>query len=157
MLTFVVALTILTIGVYLGMLLMFKQFQGQAQKEPEPGPMALSQSEHLPPEPRLQAAPGFGVTLADGTRMRLETKEPQAEYRTVLEEWDKNLKGELKDASGNQSVFRSHEAIKKVVSGGGLTARTQQALTKLQDYGISAPTAASSGRVTEEEVIPKQV
>lgn len=149
-LTFVVALTLLTIGVYLGMLLMFKQFQGQAQKEPEPGPMALSQSEHLPPEPRLQAAPGFGVTLADGTKVDLQTKAPQAEYQTVLEEWDKNLKGELKDASGNPVSIPIDEAIKKVVSGGGLTARTQQAPTKLQDYGISAPTAASSGRVTEK-------
>ena len=85
-LAFVVALTILTIGVYLGVLILFKQFQSQAAKEPAPGPMALSQEERLPPEPRLQAAPGFGVTLTDGTKVSLETKEPQAEYRTLREE-----------------------------------------------------------------------
>jgi len=62
-LKFVVALTILTAAVYVGMLLMFRQFQGQALAEPKPGPMALSQKERLPPEPRLQAAPGFEITL----------------------------------------------------------------------------------------------
>jgi hypothetical protein len=58
-LTFVVALTILTVAVYVGMLLLFNTFQSQSQAEPKPGPMALKQEQRLPPEPRLQAAPGF--------------------------------------------------------------------------------------------------
>jgi hypothetical protein len=149
-LTFVVALVILTIGVYLAMLLLFNQFQSQAQKEPPPGPMALKQDERLPPEPRLQVAPGFQITLGDGTSVNLERKEPQAEYRTLLEEWDKNLKGQLKDKSGNPVSIPIAEAIQKVVSGEGLPSRAKTAPTKLADYAISVPTAASSGRVTEK-------
>jgi hypothetical protein len=150
-LTFVVALTILTVAVYVGMLLLFNTFQSQSQAEPKPGPMALRQGQRLPPEPRLQAAPGFSVTLADGRKVDLAAKEPQAEYRTVLEEWDKNLKGELKDPSGAPVSIPISEAIKKVASE-GLPARTKEAPAKLADYAISMPTAASSGRVTEKRL-----
>jgi hypothetical protein len=149
-LTFVVALTILTIAVYLGILLMFNQFQRQAQAEPKPGPMALSQTERLPPEPRLQAAPGFEVTLSDGTQVNLATRQPQAEYRTVLEQWDKELKGQVKDASGNPTSIPIDEAINKVLSGSGLPVRAGATASKLEDYAVRVPTAASSGRVLEK-------
>lgn len=151
-LTFVVALTILTIGVYIGMLLLFNYFQGQAEKEPKPGPMALSQQERLPPEPRLQAAPGFEVTLSDGTKVELAKKGPQEEYWTVLKQWDEELKGKAKDASGNPTSIPIDEAIKKVLSGNGLPVRTGTTATKLEDYSISVPTAASSGRVSEKRL-----
>jgi hypothetical protein len=148
-LTFVIALTILTIAVYLGMLLLFNQFQSQARAEPKPGPMALSQTESLPPEPRLQAAPGFEVTLSDGTQINLATREPQAEYRTLLEQWDKELKGQIKDASGNPTSIPIDEAFNKVLSGNGLPVRAGATASKLDDYAVSVPTAASSGRVSE--------
>ena len=151
-LTFVVALTILTVGVYVGMLLMFNQFQKQAAKEPKPGPMALSEHERLPPEPRLQAARGFNITLSDGSNVNLEVREPQAEYRVLLEDWDKNLSGESKDAAGNPTSISIEEAMKQVVSGDGLPARAKEAPTKLTDYAISVPTAASSGRVSEKRL-----
>jgi hypothetical protein len=151
-LTFVVALTILTVAVYIGMLLLFRQFQSQAQAEPKPGPMALSKDERLPPEPRLQAAPGFGITLGDGGTVNLQTKEPQAEYRALLAQWEQELKGEFKDASGNARGIPISDAIKQVVSGDGLPARTKTAPAKLEDYAISVPTAASSGRVSEKRL-----
>jgi hypothetical protein len=151
-LTFVVALTILTVAVYIGMLLLFNQFQRQAAREAGPGPMALKESERLPPEPRLQAAPGFQITLSDGAKVNLEKREPQAEYKSLLEDWNRNLNGEAKDASGQPVSMPIEEAMKKVVSGQGLPSRATQAPTKLEDYAISSPTAASSGRVTEKRV-----
>jgi hypothetical protein len=42
------------------------------------------------------------------------------------------------------------EAIKAVVT--QLPARTKEAPTKLDDYAISVPTAASSGRMTEKRL-----
>ncbi|HSB27839.1 MAG TPA: hypothetical protein VLE19_08290, partial [Pyrinomonadaceae bacterium] len=117
-----------------------------------PGPMALSQNERLPPEPRLQAAPGFGVTLADGTKVDLAKKKPQAEFETLNAEWEKQLNGQARDASGNPSSIPIGEAIKKVLSGDGLPARTKEGPNKLQDYAISSPTAASSGRVSEKRL-----
>jgi hypothetical protein len=150
-LTFVVALTILTIAVYLGMLLLFNQFQSQARKEPKPGPMALKGQERLPPGPRLQSAPGFGITLSDGSTVELKLREPQAEYRALLADWDKNLRGEKKDASGNQVSIPIEQAMEKVVSE-GLPSRVKTGSTKLEDYAISVPTAASSGRVSEKRL-----
>jgi hypothetical protein len=150
-LTFVVALTLLTAGVYVGMLLLFNQFQKQAQKEAKPGPMALKAQERLPPGPRLQSAPGFEITLSDGSKVKLERREPQAEYRVLLEDWNKNLRGEQKDAAGNQVSIPIEQAMEKVVAE-GLPSRVKTGSTTLADYAISVPTAASSGRVSEKRL-----
>jgi hypothetical protein len=150
-LTFVVALTILTVGVYFGMLLLFNQFQRQAQKEAKPGPMALTAQERLPTGPRLQSAPGFEIKLSDGSTVELELKKPEAEYLVLLEDWNKNLRGEQKDASGNPVSIPIEQAMEKVVSE-GLPSRVKAGSMKLQDFAISSPTAASSGRVSEKRL-----
>ena len=82
--------------------------------------------------------------------MNLEKREPQAEYRTLVEDWDRNLRGELKDGSGQAVSIPIGEAIKKVVSGQGLPSKGGQA--KLEDNAITSPTASSSGRVSERRV-----
>ena len=60
------------------------------------GPLALSETERLPPEPRLQGAPGFGVESPDG-RVNMELGAPQAEYRELKKQWDKTWRQGLKD------------------------------------------------------------
>jgi len=147
-LTFVVGLTVLTIGVYLGMLGLFNYFQSQEAKEPPPGPMA---EERLPPEPRLQSAPGFGVTLENGKTVDLELKPPQDEYLVLKKQWEESLKGQLKDPSGSAGM-PIDEAIKKIGSEGLPARATTGPAEKLSDYAISAPTAASSGRVSEKRI-----
>ena len=59
---FVVALSILTIAVFILMWVMFRSFESKV-KEPPRSPLALTGKERLPPEPRLQAAPGFAEQL----------------------------------------------------------------------------------------------
>jgi hypothetical protein len=142
---FVLILTIATIVVCIGMWVLFRYFDKQEAKQRAPGPMALKQQERLPPEPRLQAAPGFAVTLEDGQRISLEKDVPQAEYRVLKEQWDKELRGELKDQNGNPVAIPIDQAINQLVNQ-GLPARTQTAPGKLDDYGIGVPTAWSSGR-----------
>jgi hypothetical protein len=149
-LTFMAVLTVATIAVSIGTWLMFRYFSVQEEKEQKPGPMALSKQERLPPAPRLQAAPGFGVTLEKGERVNLELHEPQAEYRVVLTQWKQALATGLKDQSGNTVGMPIDEAMKSVVA--GLPVRTKEAPEKLDDYAISLPTAASSGRATEKKV-----
>jgi len=149
---FVALLTISTIAISVGMVFLFNYFDAQAAKERRPGPMALSDKERLPPEPRLQAAPGFAVTLEDGQRVNLQNKPPQAEYRVLREEWEKALHGELKDQSGKPVAIPIEQAIEQVVSGAGLPARTQTAPSKLNDYAISMPTAWSSARENEKKL-----
>jgi hypothetical protein len=150
--TFVLVLTVTTIVIAIGMWMLFKYFNAQQAKERGPGPMALSGQERLPPEPRLQAARGFGVELDNGQTVSLELREPQAEYRVLREQWEKELHGELKDQSGNALAIPIDQAIDQVVSGGGLPTRAQTAPGKLEDYAIGMPTAWSSGRETEKKL-----
>ena len=151
-LTFVLVLTIATATVSLGLWLLFRYFDAEEAKEKPPGRMAVSGHERLPPEPRLQAAPGFAVTLEDGQRVNLEKNAPQMEYRVLRQQWESELRGELKDKSGNAIAMPIDQAIQQVVSGEGLPTRAKTAPDKLQDYAISLPTAASSGRETEKRL-----
>jgi hypothetical protein len=151
-LTFVVALTIAGIAIQLGVAWMFDYFDKQHAREPGPGPMALQKDQRLPPEPRLQSAPGFHITLEDGETRNLQNADPQAEYRVLRQQWEENLTTGLKDRSGKVVGMPIDAAIDKIVSGEGLPARTKAAAGKLTDYAISIPTAASSGRETEKKL-----
>jgi hypothetical protein len=152
---FVVVLTIATAAVSAGMWLLFRYFSAQEAKAPRPGRMALRENERLPPEPRLQAAPGFRVVLENGQEVQLGKAAPQTEYRVLRRQWEENLTTGLKDQSGNVVGMPIKDAIDKVISGEGLPSRikgqTGQA-GKYQDYAISMPTAASSGRETEKRL-----
>jgi hypothetical protein len=153
-LTFVVVLTIATAAVCAGMVLLFKYFNAEEAKSSQPGPMALTKDERLSsnPAPKLQAAPGFEITLENGQKEKLELKPPQDEYKFLREQWDENLKTGLKDQSGKVVGMPIDAAIDKVVSGEGLPSRVKGSAGKLSDYAISMPTAASSGREPEKRL-----
>src|SRR5215470_8410716 len=116
--TFIGVLTISTIIISFGLTFLFKFFNAQEAKSPRPGPMALSKEERLPPEPRLQSAPGFQLKLENGQTVNLEKSIPQAEYRALRQQWEENLKTGLKDKSGNVVGMPIDAAIDKVVSEG---------------------------------------
>jgi hypothetical protein len=134
------------------MWLLFNVFNAQETKKESDrprGPMAMSEQERLPPEPRLQAAPGFGVKLENGQWVSLEKSEPQAEYRVVRQQWEHVLQEGVKDSTGKVVVLPIDEAMQKIVQN-GLPVRTktpEEAASTVQDYGVELPTAASSGRV----------
>lgn len=148
--TFVVALTILTAGVYLAMLFLFNYFQLQEAKEPAPGPMALSKKDRLPPEPRLQAAQGFQVTLENGQKVNLELSQPQMEYRVLRQQWDQDLLDGSRDSTGKPIGMPITTAMEKVTEM-NLPARVKGA-EQVGSFAVSVPTAASSGRVTEQRL-----
>jgi hypothetical protein len=151
-LLFVVILTLATATVSFGMWGLFRYFAAQEAKEPKRGPMALTEKkDRLPPEPRLQSAPGFEITLEDGQKKDLERAIPQAEYRVLRQQWDENLRTGLKDQSGNVVGMPIDQAIDKIVSS-GLPSRVKGSGGKLSDYAISTPTASSSGREVEKRL-----
>ena len=151
-LTFVVVLTLATAAVSGGMWLLFKYFNAQEAKEPGRGPMALTKkADRLPPEPRLQSAPGFGITLENGQTQSLERAIPQAEYNALRAQWNENLRTGLKDQSGTVVGMPIDEAINKIASS-GLPSRVKGPGGKLSDYAISIPTASSSGREVEKRL-----
>ena len=93
---FGVGLVLLIVITFALMWALLNVFQDDAQAEKgESGPMALSERERLPPEPRLQAAPGFGVESQNG-RVNLELSAPQSEYNELrkqyLEVWERGAK-----------------------------------------------------------------
>ena len=149
--TFIVVLTVASIVISFGVRILFKFFDAQAEKAPRPGPMALKKDERLPPEPRLQAAPGFQVKLENGQTVNLEKLHPQAEYRVLRQQWEENLKTGLKDQSGNVVGMPIEAAIDKVVSE-GLPSKEKGTDRKLVDYAVSLPTASSSGREKEKRL-----
>ena len=91
---FVVGLFVLTVVTFVLMKLLFKVLEDRAAKlDPPARPMALTEQERLPPEPRLQAAPGFGVDEGQGKRVNLQLREPQAEYNVLRKMWADVLEG----------------------------------------------------------------
>jgi hypothetical protein len=66
------------------------------------GPMSMSERDRLPPEPRLQAAPGFGVESGTG-RTNLELRASQSEYREIQNIWSEEWsKGQIDPKTGTQ-------------------------------------------------------
>ena len=144
-LTFVVLLTVACAVISFGLWYLFKYFDTQKGKERAPGPLAIrKEEERLPPEPRLQASRGFEVTLENGQKVNLELTHPQAEYEVLRGQWEASLQTGVKDSSGNTVGVPIEDAMKRVVSGAGLPARTTGG--RVEEFGISVPTDASSGR-----------
>ena len=100
LLWFVGGLTFFTIITCLAMLLLFKFFQGREEsQELAASPLARQGEERLPPEPRLQLAPGWEVTNDEGKRQDLSygtqtnyVPQPWSEWLLVNREWQHELK-----------------------------------------------------------------
>ena len=81
----------------------------------EVSPMAVSEKDKLPPEPRLQLAPGFKVDSPDGT-LNLELLPPSAEYHEVRREWDRLLeKGQIDPNTGTVIMMPIDVAKEKLL------------------------------------------
>ena len=138
--------------VHILMWLMLKTFEAREVKrelKSPPGPMALTPREHLPPEPRLQAAPGFGEDLELGEGKNLELKAPQAEYGILSERWKEVLEKGQRDAkTGAVTAIPIEQAIKQVAQQ-GLPARNAAAGQKTYRQAMEIPSYSSSGRMME--------
>ena len=143
---FVLGLSLLGVAVFVLMWAMFRFLYAQAEKEPNPGPMAMKPEDRLPPDPRLQAAKGFGVKLENGEWVNLENREPEAEYRVLREQWERQLKCESAEGAPVTAANCTpiETAIDKLIGGGTLKTRTGQATE------ASPPSSWSSGRMTEK-------
>lgn len=107
-------LIVLTFGLMRAMLGVLGDFL----KSDASNPMAMTDKERLPAEPRLQGAPGFGVDSEKG-RVNMELGVPQAEYRELRKQWDELLEKGRKDAkTGMMTVMPIDEAKKKFLERG---------------------------------------
>ena len=147
-LKFVVGLTIFAVVVHVLMWGMFRLLKAQEEKEPSPGPMAMTEQERLPPDPRLQSATGFGIKLENGEWVNLELSQPEAEYRVLRAQWDRILSG--KDESGMAVGMPIEQAMEKVLESGVPLRKQGDGKTNSEDSRLKLPTAESSGRVGQQ-------
>ena len=129
---FAVGLSILMIASFVLVWGMFRVFDSRI-KEPQRSPMALSDKERLPPEPRLQGAPGFGEGLEKTATTESgemgagnQPKSPLWEIKAVRDQWNDVLEHGPVDKDGKRygmPIERAKEEILKQ----GLPVRTQAA------------------------------
>src|SRR5260370_42503032 len=105
---FVIELSALMVASFFLMWVLFRSVNYKTS-EPRPSPMALTEKDRLPPEPRLQGAPGFGERLEKevGAKESPEPserpeakpsptpKDPLWEIKAVRDQWDDVLKNRL--------------------------------------------------------------
>jgi hypothetical protein len=128
---FVIALTVLTIATCILMWGMFLLFNAeQKTKETRRSPMALSDRERLPPEPRLQSAPAFAENL-ESTKPKdhaesftkaeadpNKPKDPLWEIRVLHDQWRDVLEHGPVDQHGNRygmPIERAKEEVLKTL------------------------------------------
>jgi hypothetical protein len=111
------------------------------------GPMDLKPEERLPPEPRLQGAPGFGIDdPTKGRRINLELKHPQAEWEELQKLWAEEEKnGQKVVVNGQETVVTLPiaEAKKRLLS---QTKPAGEDIKKLKSETDFYFTSATSGR-----------
>lgn len=149
---FVVGLFVLTVITFVLMKLLYNVLENRAeQADPPARPMAMSEKERVPPEPRLQAAPGFGVNLGEGKEMiNLQLREPQAEYNEMHRIWTDVLEGKPDPRTGKSSM-PIEDAMKRVVEDGSLRSRpSADGQQQIGTGGMDIPSYQSSGRMTEK-------
>jgi len=155
---FMAGLTVMTVVVYLLMLLMFNLLSTheeiQETRTTERSVMAQGTSEknRLPPEPRLQSAPGFaqqlgkevGVKEAETSPEKDQPKDRTWELQQLQTKWEDELSHGARDESGKRVGISITAAKEQLLSG------SQKEETRAEDYAVDMPTGASSGRMTEK-------
>ena len=138
---FVVALTVLMIVSFLLMWVLFRSLESTATDPPR-SPMA---EDRLPPEPRLQGAPGFSEELDKSAAAAREKtaelsheskagapapKDPVWEIRVLREQWDDVLKNGPVDKNGQRYGMPIEKAKEEVLK--SLPVRKQKAESSRQ-------------------------
>ena len=141
-------LIVITFGLMWALLNVFET--DAKETKGKPGYMAMSETERLPPEPRLQAAPGFGVNSENG-RVNLELRAPQSEYRELhkqwLELWEKGMKDPHNGAISSMPVDMAKEKFLEQGAKARSGVEAEQQTLRSKMYFSDA----SSGRVASEK------
>lgn len=131
----------------------FMEEQKKAEDERNRNPLARTQGERLPPEPRLQGAPGFGVDGPNG-RINLELKDPRSEWWELQKIWKKELaEGKIvvsQDGKTRTQLTLPIEEAKKAILKENLKAQTGEEGEKALEEAKTFISAASSGRTRTE-------
>jgi hypothetical protein len=103
----------------------------------------------LPPEPRLQVAPGFGVDGSNG-RVNLELREPQSEWWELERKWKSDLANGQKDEKTGTVISLPIEEAKNRLLQENVKARPAEQGQKALEESRSIVSYSSAGRVANE-------
>jgi hypothetical protein len=113
-------------------------------------PLMLSDTERLPPEPRLQLAPGWKVQSGTGL-VNLELAPPGAEYVELHKQWIQMWEHGVRDqATGVTSMLPIDQAKEKFLEQ-NVKARSDAAAQQQLDSSRMFYSDASSGRMASEK------
>lgn len=127
-----------------------REMRGYAKAADTSGsPMAMNERDRLPPEPRLQAAPGFGVDSEKG-RINLELKAPQSEWREMIKQWDELRENGQTDPKTGATIMLSVEKAKEAFLKLNVKARSGEDAEKFYQSSHKFYSDASAGRVASE-------
>lgn len=140
---FVVGLFVLMVVSFFLMWVLFRAFESRITETPA-SPMALTEKDRLPPEPRLQGAPGFAEQLEKKSpAMKKEEsssavatgaahpKDPLWEIKVLREQWNDVLEHGPVDQSGRRYGMPIEKAKEEILKQ-GLPAREQKAVGRGQ-------------------------
>jgi hypothetical protein len=113
-------------------------------------PMMMTDIERLPPEPRLQAAPGFGVESENGF-LNMELRAPQSEYWELERQWEEQWANGQKDAKTGTVVTLGIEEAKKKFLEQNVKTRGGEQTQKALDESRSIVSYSSAGRTATDK------
>ncbi len=134
---FLVGLSVLTLATFILMWGLFRSF-ANTTTETRPSPMALTEKDRLPPEPRLQGAPGFAEDLEKTTTTKKEEsgnaitagaaqpKDALYEINILRRHWNDVLANGPVDQSGKRYGMPIEKAMEEILKQ-GLPVREQKA------------------------------
>lgn len=148
---FGVGLLLLIVITFALMWALLRVFADDAAKNAAPThPLMLNERERLPPEPRLQLAPGWGVETANGPT-NLELGQPGSEYIEVRKQWDDQWKNGVRDPKTGVTSMLPIEQAKEKVLEQNVKARNDDASRQEWEGSRMYYSDASSGRVASEK------
>ena len=120
------------------------------ENDSDKNPMTLSDRERLPPEPRVQLAPGFGVE-SDKGRVNMELLPPSAEYRELRKQWEEIWKhGRRDEKTGVMSIMPVEMAKEKFLAQ-NVKAKAGQEAEDISKNARSLISDSSAGRMASEK------
>jgi len=145
---FLFLLIVITFGL---MVVLQNVMEEQAiETKDEKNPMMMSDTERLPPEPRLQVAPGYSVESEQG-QLNLELKAPQSEYRELERQWGKLWTEGQKDAKTGTVVTLPIEEAKRKFLEENVKTRSDEQTLKALDESRAIVSYSSAGRTATDK------
>jgi hypothetical protein len=130
---FLVGLTVLTVVTFGLMWVLFRAFEKKTTETPR-SPMALTEKDRLPPEPRLQGALGFAEDLEKTSSLKKEEatpahapevapgpqlpKDPLYEIKILRKHWEDVLENGPADQSGKRYGMPIEKAKEEILKQG---------------------------------------